>query len=463
MVYKKANILCTLGPASENPAVLGRMVHAGMDAVRINTAHGSIKQNQAMIRAARGIADLPVVVDIKGPEVRIETIDKSFLENGGTLKVGFKPDDEVHFTRDIYDQLSVGNELMIHDGLIRTKVCGKKDGYVLLKVKTGGSFEGNKGVNLPGRRIDVPLLSERDVEGIRMALRTKADFIALSFTRDTGDVEELRRHLRDSTMGIIAKIENAEGLRNIDSIIDAADGIMVARGDLGVEIPAEKLPLIQKDIVLKCNIKGKLVIVATEMLKTMVENPRPTRAETSDVANAILDGADTVMLSEETTIGRYPVQAVETMTKIIREVEPYVSNKVPLEKSERIYMSIGKAVYDICQHLPVDKIVTLTRSGHTARLISRFRMHKDIIAVTSTDDVKRKLGLYYGVTPVIYKNMPAKEKIKNTALFLNRHGMLEPHETVLFTAGIYTEKEHATNIIQIHRMKEFLAYYRKHG
>jgi len=462
MIDKKASILCTLGPSSQETKTLERMVNAGMDAVRINTAHGNFRQHVRSIRAVRRIGDLPVVVDIKGPEVRIQCRGKCCLSRGGLLKVGFSSKSDVYFTHDIYDQIRLGDEVWIYDGLIKTRVAGKRAGAVTLRVQSGGCFEGNKGVNIPGRHFNVPLLSPRDREAIEMSLRENVDFIALSFVRSAGDIRQLRKQLGGSGIGVIAKIENAEGLRNIDEIIAEADGVMVARGDLGVEVPTETLPLIQKDIITKCNIKGRTSIVATEMLKSMVENIRPTRAETSDVANAILDGADTVMLSEETSVGRYPVDVVATMDRILKEAEPYVSSKIPPVRSESIHMSIGKAVYDICQHLPVDRIVTLTRSGHTARLVSRFRMHKDIIAITDSEEVKRKLQLTYGVKPVVYHNMPAEERIRNSALFLHRRGLIKPADTVLFTAGIYTDKDHATNIIQIHRIKELLDYCRKH-
>ncbi|MDD5112345.1 MAG: pyruvate kinase [Candidatus Altiarchaeota archaeon] len=463
MLDKKTNILCTLGPACESPLVLRQMVRSGMDAVRLNTAHGSFEQHARLIRAVRRIADLPIVVDIKGPEVRIESSQELRLEKGDTLDVGFTKKHPVYFTRDIYSQIQAGDDLSIYDGLIKTRVSDKRRGVVTLRIIEGGCFKGNKGVNIPGRHLDIPVIGERDRQALRMALHEKADFIALSFVRDASDLQELRRHLAGRKVGLIAKIENAEGVRKINEIILAADGIMVARGDLGVEVPAEKLPLIQKDIILKSNIQGKFSIVATEMLKSMVESSRPTRAETSDVANAVLDGADTVMLSEETSIGKHPVESVWTMAKILKEAEPYVQNRMPQVRSESIHASIAKAVYDICQHLPVDKIVTLTRSGHTARLISRFRLHKDIIAITNDHSVKRRLGLSYGVTALVYDDMPAREKIRNSALFLHKKGLIKPDETVLFTAGIYTDREHATNIIQIHRIREFMAYCRRHG
>jgi len=458
---KKTSVMCTLGPASQTKRMLERMFKAGMNIARINIAHGNFQEYRKMIKNVRAVADIPIAVDIKGPELRIQSRGPCSMPKGKVYSIGFSKKDDLYFSHRIYKQIKVGNSVSIYDGLIKTKVVWKRKGKIGLKVIIPGFFEGNKGVNLPGKHLNVPLLSSKDKEAIQMSIKEKVDYIALSFVRSASDVNNLRKYLGRSGIGIISKIENHEGLQNLDEIIEVSDAIMVARGDLGVEVHTEKLPLLQKDIIVRCNIKGKPVIVATEMLKTMVENTRPTRAETSDVANAVLDGADTVMLSEETSVGKHPVEVVETMSKILKETEPYVSSKIPFKRSERIYAAIGKAVYDICQHLPVDKIVTLTRSGYTAGLISRFRLNKDIITVTDNDIVKRKLCLNYGVKPVVYKKMPAKERIKNTALFLYKKGILKQNETVLFTAGIYTEREHATNIIQIHRMKELLGYCRK--
>lgn len=462
MIEKKTKILCTLGPASKRPAVLRRMFHAGMNATRINIAHGDFGEYREMIRNVRSVFDIPIAVDIKGPELRIQSRGACVMQKGKTVTVGFKKTDDLYFSHDIYDQMKVGDHVSIYDGLIKTSVAWKRDGEVGLKVKIGGCFEGNKGVNLPGKHIDVPFLSSKDKEAVRMSVDEHVDHIALSFVRGALDISNLRRHLRGADIGVISKIENHEGVQNIDEIIDASDAVMIARGDLGVEVHTEKLPLIQKDIIVKCNIKGKPVIVATEMLKSMVENLRPTRAETSDVANAVLDGADAVMLSEETSVGKNPVETVATMTRILREAEPHVVSKIPFTHYESIHRSIGKAVYDICQQLHIDKIVTLTRSGYTAQLISRFRLHKDILAVTHSDKIRKRLCLSYGVNPVVYKHMPTEEQIKKSALFLHNKGLLKLNEIVLFTAGIYTEREHATNTIQIHKIRELLNYCRKY-
>jgi pyruvate kinase len=437
------------------------MVAAGMDAVRINIAHGDFREYRRMIRNVRSVADLPIVVDIKGPELRIQSKGPCTMLRGKTYCTGFSKKDDLFFSHNVYDQIKVGDSVSIYDGLIKTRVAWKRNKKVGLKVRIGGSFAGNKGANLPGKHINVPLLSRKDKEAIQMSIRERVDYIALSFVRSASDVRNLRKYLEGSGIGIISKIENHEGLANLDEIIDASDAVMVARGDLGVEVHTEKLPLIQKDIVVRCNIKGKTVIVATEMLKTMVESPRPTRAETSDVANAVLDGADTVMLSEETSVGKHPVEVVETMGRITVEAQAHAKSNIPEQPKETVHSSIAKAVYDICRHLPVTKIITLTRSGHTAQLVSRFRLNKQILAITDSERVAKKLALTYGVSPVVYKNMPARERIINSALYLKKYGLLKDQDLALFTARVYTNKEYATNIIQIHKIKELMEYHKR--
>jgi len=437
------------------------MVSAGMDAVRINMAHGSTEQHRRIVGNIKKVDDLTVVYDIKGPEVRVTSKGDCNFNSGDEIDVGFDEKSEIYFSKNIYSQLKRGDRVLIADGLIDSVVASKRPGTVKLSIKNRGSFCGNKGVNFPGKHMKIPTLSSKDKRDVEFALRNHADYIALSFVRNAIDVKNLKRLLEGTEVGIIAKIENKEGVENIDEIIEASDGIMVARGDLGVEVPTEHVPLLQKEIIAKCNIRGKIVIVATEMLKSMVENIRPTRAETSDVANAVLDGADALMLSEETTIGKYPTKVVETMRKIIVEVQQHIKSNIPEHMKENIHSSIAKAAYDITQHLPVTKIVTLTRSGHTARLISRFRINRKIIALTNSDVVKRKLGLVYGVTAVIYKDMPKRERMLKSALYLKEKGLASNNDLALFTAGIYTSHEHATNVIQIHKIGDLVDYYHK--
>jgi pyruvate kinase len=332
----------------------------------------------------------------------------------------------------------------------------KRNKKVDLKVLVGGFLRKNKGVNIPGKHLDFGLLTPWDKTVIKYAKKV-ADFIALSFTRTAEDVRALKQKLSSTEISIISKIESRESLAHLPEIIKESDGIMVARGDLGVEVPSEKLPVIQKKLIGDCNMAGKIVVVATEMLKSMIWEPRPTRAETSDVANAILDGADGIMLSDETAIGKHPVEAVWEMNRIAREVEPYVRHRIPHYESPSVDESISNAVHKICDGLPVSKVVTLTRSGYTARLISRYRLNKEILAITSSPQVRKKLELLYGVTPVLY-NIPRFRKIPYAAKHLLSLGLVKPTDLALFTAGMYSKKLHTTNVLQIHKIGELAEY-----
>ncbi len=457
---KKTKILCTIGPASEKTETLERMFKAGMNAIRINTAHGSIPSYDIIINNLRKVADLPIIIDIKGPEIRIQSSSDEMLKKGQLMTVSFNKKDERYFTRDFYKEVSVDDVIYLSDGLIRTKVVEKANKKLVLEVVVPGFLRENKGVNLPGVHLNFDLLTERDREMIAYAKKRKVDFIALSFARTADDVRNLRKHLEGTEIGIISKIENRECLEHIDEIIRESDGIMVARGDLGVEMPSEKLPIIQKNIIKKCNLAAKTVIVATEMLKSMIREPRPTRAETSDVANAILDGADGVMLSDETAVGAYPVESVDEMRRIAGEVESSVQGLPSSESFLDVDSSIANAIHNICERLHVSAVVTLTRSGYTANIISRYRLKKDIIAVTESEIVRKKLELVYGVKPIVYKT-PRYRKIPYVAKHLLSLGLIRPEELVLFTAGMYTKKQHATNILQIHEVRALVEYTRK--
>jgi pyruvate kinase len=393
---KKTKIIATIGPASSSKETIKRMVHAGMNGARINTAYGNTAQYQATIETVRKIADIPIIIDLKGPEIRLKAAQKKVLNKGELLEVGFNGE-EVSFNHNFYDTATIGDIILIDNGKIRTIVAEKSDEKLRLLVLIGGTIEDGKGVNLPNKRLSVSTLTDYDLEIVDFARKSDVEYIALSFTRNACDVEDLAKIYKG---GIIAKIENFEGVQNVDSILEAANGIMVARGDLGVEIEPEKVPLVQKSIIKRCNQRGKLVVTATEMLESMVHQPQPTRAEVSDVANAILDGSDAVMLSGETAVGQYPADAVEMMTRIANEAETAVKSKVEDTPFVNISDTVSRAIYRICQTMPLDKVITLTKTGYTARMIARFKIAQPIIAVTPDLKVKKKLELTFGVQPV---------------------------------------------------------------
>jgi pyruvate kinase len=451
VLVKKTKIICTVGPASFSKQIFNKMFKAGMNGVRINTAYGTPSQYEEIIKTVREIADIPIIMDIKGPEIRIKASNQKVLRKGDTFEVGFNGE-EFSFNHDFYDKINVHDSVLIDNGKIRTFVDEKVNRKLQLRLLNGGVVENGKGVNIPNKHLSVPTLSDRDLEMVKLSKKLDAECAALSFTRNREDVESLRDQKFEG--GIIAKIENYEGVQNQEEILDAADGIMVARGDLGVEIEPERVPLVQKSLIKLCNQKGKLVVTATEMLESMVHQPNPTRAEVSDVANAILDGSDAVMLSGETAIGQYPAEAVEMMTRIAGETEKAVKSNVEDTTFINISDTVSRAIQRICQSMPVHKVVTLTRSGYTARMIARFKVAQPIIAVTPEIKVKKQLELTFGVQPVLIDYSDEKDRISAVANHLHEMHLLSEEETVLFTAGVRTTIKHASNSIEIHKIKE---------
>jgi len=454
MLMKKTKIIATIGPASFAKETIKRMVHAGMNGARINTAYGNTEQYQSVIENVREIAEIPIIIDLKGPEIRLKATQKKTLSKGEILEVGFNVE-EVSFNHNFYDNVAVGDIILIDNGKMRTIVAEKCDDKLRLLVIIGGTIEDGKGVNLPNKRLTVSTLTDYDLQIVDFAKKFDVEYIALSFTRNVCDVEDLAK-IYDG--GIIAKIENFEGVQNVDAILEAAHGIMVARGDLGVEIEPEKVPLVQKSIIKRCNQRGKLVVTATEMLESMIHNPQPTRAEVSDVANAILDGSDTVMLSGETAIGQYPVDAVEMMARIAHETETAVKSKVEDTTFVNISDTVSRAIYRICQSMPLDKVITLTKTGYTARMIARFKIAQPIIAVTPDLKVKKQLELTFGVQPVYIDYLSEKDPISVVANKLYAMHLLTDKDTTLFTAGERTVMRHSSNLIEIHKIEELRRY-----
>ena len=451
-MLKKTKIICTVGPASSSKQTIEKMFQAGMNGARINTAYGNLAQYQSVIETVREVADIPIIIDIKGPEIRIRASQRKVISKGDILEVGFNGE-EVSFNHDFYDEMAVDDEVDIDNGKIRTHVVELKDRKLRLLTLDSGVIEDGKGVNVPNKHLSVPTFPEKDLEIISFAKKHDVEYVALSFTRNAEDVKNLSQ-TNGFGGGIIAKIENFEGVQNVEEILEAASGLMVARGDLGVEIEPEKVPLVQKSLIKLCNQKGKLVVTATEMLESMINQPSPTRAEVSDVANAILDGSDAVMLSGETAVGQYPVEAVEMMTRIANETEKAVKSNVEDTPFINISDTVSRAIQDICQSMPIHKVITLTRSGYTARMIARFKIAQPIIAVTPEIKVKKQLELIFGVYPVLINYNEEKDRISEVTNQLHKMHLVDDEETVLFTEGVRTAMEHASNSIEIHNIKE---------
>jgi pyruvate kinase len=457
---KKTKIVCTIGPASLQPKILEKMIQAGMNCARINTAYGDFDRYRTVVENVRKVADIPVMVDLKGPEIRLRTDKERVVEAGEVLEAGFNGE-PVSFNHNFIDQMDVGGLVFIDNGRIRTEVTEKGEGTLRLLVKNGGVIANGRGVNIPNKQLKVPTLSARDMKLIDFTKEYEVEILALSFTRNAKDIANLRSAAEGFKGAVVSKIENFEGIRNFGEILDASEGIMVARGDLGVEIEPERVPLVQKSLIRRCNQNGKTVVTATEMLESMMHQPTPTRAEVSDVANAILDGTDATMLSGETAVGEYPVESTAMMARIALEAEKAAKSSVEDRGFVNISDTVSRSIQRICSNMPLDKVVTLTRSGYTAKMISRFRIKQPIIAVTPERMTKKQLELAYGVVPVHYDYRQEDDRILAIANKLHNMNLLDNKDTVLFTAAFRTHKKHASNLIEIHQIKELLNLTRK--
>lgn len=461
-------IICTLGPSSEDKVTIKQLIEAGMNIARINLSHGTHEEHRNRINALRDAceelnANVALLLDTKGPEIRLGT----FYDGKVTLKkdqeftltstpiIGNDKEAFINF-HDIANTVMPGEKILLADGLIELcvkKVQGEK---VVCTVLNGGEVSDRQGVNIPNKSLPLPALTQKDIEDIVFAIKEKADFVAASFVRKAEDVLEIRRVLDENggrDIHIIAKIENQEGVKNIDEIIEVADGIMIARGDLGVEIPVEDVPLVQKKIISKCNIAGKPVITATQMLDSMIRNPRPTRAETTDVANAIFDGTDAIMLSGETAAGKYPVEAVTMMASIAKKADKAALGVV--EQRQITVRSktdaISHATCSIASELGAKAIITSTKSGFTARAVAKFRPKVPIIAVTHDEKVVKTLQLVRGVTPVKVNKVSSTDEMFNEAIKgAVASGMVESGDLVVITAGVPINVTGTTNLIRVH-------------
>ena len=454
---KRTKIICTLGPASNNRETLKALMENGMDIARFNFSHGDHEEQKGrvdMIKELREELDMPIamLLDTKGPEIRTKLLKdhkKITLEAGSefTLTTGDIEGDETRVAityENLYKDVKKGGKILIDDGLIELEIENIKNGDIVCRVLNGGELGERKGINVPYVKVKLPGITEQDKEDILFGITQEFDYIAASFVRDAKAIKEIRQLLDENgghDIGIIAKIENAEGVENIDEIIKAADGIMVARGDLGVEIPASQVPHIQKEIIRKCNEHYTPVITATQMLDSMIRNPRPTRAEVADVANAIYDGTDAIMLSGETAAGKYPVDALQMMAEIAEMTEPHLDYKVFIEHRsmdgrEKISSAVALATVRTAKNLKANAIVTPTMSGNTARLISNFRPEAPIYAVTPNDTILHRLQLVWGVTPLKGYEKDSTEHIISQAMsVVRRKRLAKKGDLIVFTVG----------------------------
>ena len=466
---KKTKIVCTLGPATDQIQTIETLLKNGMNVARFNFSHGNQenhKKHIAMTRAASVNTGIPVgiMLDTKGPEMRLGTFktDKVFLEEGQTFILTgrqIEGDETIVSVNHqvLAKEIKPGNQILLADGLIRLSVQSITDLDITTIVQNSGQMSNNKRVAVPGAHLSLPFLSEKDISDISLGIAEEIDFIAASFVQCADDILAMRAVLdaHQAPIQIIAKIENAEGVNNLGKILTVADGVMVARGDLGVEIPAEEVPLIQKKIIKLCNQVGKPVITATQMLESMTVNPRPTRAEASDVANAILDGSDAIMLSAETASGNYPVEAVKTMTSIAQYTESALDSEKSLTRfgysQTNTTNAICHATVQISHELNAKGIITATESGFTARMVSRYRPKAAILAVTPHLKTIRRLQLVWGIIPI--QGAPQKNTDAMTKEAIQRaieERFIQKGDLVVVTAGVPVGLTGSTNMIQVH-------------
>ena len=467
---RKTKIICTLGPATDAPGVLEDLIRNGMDVARFNFSHGTHPQQKERldrlkeVRARMGVP-VAALLDTKGPEIRLKNFvnGKEVLEAGQRFTLTTR---EVEGTKDIcaitYKNLpqdvQVGTTIMIDDGLIRMTVEEKTDTDIVCLVANGGPVKDHKGVNVPGVHLTMPYMSAADREDLLFGVEEGFDFVACSFCRSAADVMEIRRLLEEngSNMRIIAKLENQEGVNNIKEILAVADGIMVARGDMGVEIDFTEIPVIQKDLIAYTLASGKHVITATQMLDSMINNPRPTRAEITDVANAVYDGTSAVMLSGETAAGKYPVESLKTMAAIAERTERdinYFERMRAMDPDMRLGIG-GATAHAACttaKDTNASAIVTVTKSGATPRLISRFRPDAPIIACVLEEQVRRQLSLTWGVTPLMMDYVTSTDDmIEGSVAVAKEAGLLHDGEIAVVTAGVPAGIAGTTNMIKVH-------------
>ncbi len=467
---RKTKIVCTLGPATKDEAVLRRLMEEGMDVARLNFSHGTHEDHKEridMIKKLRKELDKPVAIllDTKGPEIRTRDFQngKVTVEDGQIFTLTPREllgDNTVASItyKDLAKDIQVGTAILIDDGLIKMEVEAINDEDIRCRVIHGGVISNHKGVNVPGVHLNMPYVSERDIEDIKFGIENDVDFVAASFVRSAKDVLEIRDLLNANggeNINIISKIENAEGINHIDDIIYVSDGIMVARGDMGVEIAGEEVPIVQKMIIRKVYNAGKQVVTATQMLDSMVKNPRPTRAETTDVANAIYDGTSAIMLSGETAAGMYPIEAVQTMVRIAERTEKDIDYSKKFFQRDRtanpnVTDAVCHATCTTAIDLNASAIVTVTKSGTSARMVSKYRPDCNIIAGTTSDRAYRQLNMSWGVTPI---HLDEKNEIfdlfDHAVETAKERELLSSGDTVVLTAGIPLGVSGNTNILKV--------------
>ncbi len=472
---RKTKIVCTIGPSSESLENIKKLIMAGMNVARLNFSHGDFDEHGGRIKTIRQASaelgkSIAILLDTKGPEIRtgklmeepIELVQDEFITLTTEEILGDKNRISITY-KELPGDVEVGSTILIDDGLIGLTVVDIQGTEIKCRIVNGGTIKSKKGVNVPGVNISLPGITEKDANDIKFGIEQGIDFIAASFVRKASDVLEIRQLLEKHNathIQIISKIENQQGVDNLDEILEVSDGLMVARGDLGVEIPAEDVPLVQKKMIEKCNRVGKPVITATQMLDSMQRNPRPTRAEASDVANAIFDGTDAIMLSGETAAGKYPVESVLTMARIAEKAESGLEYREIFIKQSNaqqttVTEAISQAVANSALELNAKAIITSTETGYTARMVSKYRPKAPIIAVTTEDQTLRRLALNWGVTPVKGQVASSTDEMFDKAMKGGLDsGVVKEGDLVVITAGVPLGRSGSTNLIKIGQIRK---------
>jgi pyruvate kinase len=474
-LYGKTKIVCTLGPSSSTVDVIEKMIRAGMDVVRLNFSHSTHEEHRAAMKAVREAAEragepIAILQDLQGPKIRTGKLasPEVRLVDGAKFIITINEiagnAERVSTTyQDLPKDVKPGDTILMDDGLLQLKVLSSTTTDVVTEVVHGGILKEHKGINLPGVSVSALSLTDKDIDDLEFGIANDIDYVALSFVRTGDDIRRLREFIiakidKGKKLPIIAKIEKREALDNIDEIIREADAIMVARGDLGVECATEDVPIAQKMICKKANAAGKPVIIATQMLESMIENPRPTRAEANDVANGVLDGADAVMLSGETSVGKYVVEVVRTMDLIIRRAEEEYRDQLDLadeagEKQAEVFKAIGRAACVLAKQIGAAAIVPITHSGETAKTIAKYRPYGKIIAVTDRERIRRRLNLVWGVRSILVPNIADTDTTLATIQQeLLKSGYVNKGDYIVMTAGIPLLARGTTNMVKVEKI-----------
>lgn len=465
---KKTKIIATLGPVSEAPEMITKLIEEGVNVFRLNFSHGDHAEQGARIATIKKVREklglnIGILADLQGPKIRVGVVDMELIPGKEViLACDEAAEGEIPVQyRDLYKDVKAGDQLLLDDGLLELKLIEVKGEKIIAEVVVGGHLSSKKGINLPTGSISAEVITEKDRRDAEFALEQGVDFLALSFVKTAQDINDLRKIIENSSnkkAKIIAKIERHEAIQHLDEIIAATDLVMVARGDLGVELSSQKVPMLQKKMIRKCLMAGKQVIVATQMLDSMIRNPRPTRAETSDIANAILDGADATMLSGETSAGIYPLEAVKTMARIALDTEKWMVEEgfVIGKRLERdlktVAESIALAATELAKTTKSKYIVAATASGKTVTAVSRFRPHSEIIAVTHNDEIARKLTLNSGVFPISFSYNTNRELVDKVSAWLLDCRIAKKKDTITVVSGYTHGEVGGTNIIRVHQI-----------